>query len=61
MKHPMEGENKEQKERTHNQVKKTPQSNGQVKGVRKFSHVPNPLCDKRHVRKREGKYSKNNI
>ncbi len=57
----MEGENKEQKERTHNQVKKTPQSNGQVKGVRKFSHVPNPLCDKRHVRKREGKYSKNNI
>jgi hypothetical protein len=40
---------------------KNPQSSGQIKGVGKFSHVPNPPCDKRHVKKGEGKYSKNNI
>jgi hypothetical protein len=55
----MEGENKEQKEKTHHQIfKKNPQTSGQVKSVGKFSHVPNPPCDKRHVKKGEGKYSR---
>jgi hypothetical protein len=40
---------------------KNSQLSGQIKGVGKFNHVPNPPCDKRHVKKGERKNFKNNI
>jgi hypothetical protein len=59
-KHPKEGENKEQKERTHAQARKEKWStNWASKRSGKKSHI-GPHYRKKHVRRGEGRYTLKN-
>ncbi len=59
-KHPKEGENKEQKERTHVQARKQKWSTRWASARSGKKSCSLPHYHKKHVRKGEGRYSKKN-